>query len=53
MTPAVLEHALVLFYSTKANGTGLGLSRSREIVAAHGGRLALRSRHGGGTELRG
>jgi two-component system nitrogen regulation sensor histidine kinase NtrY len=52
MTQAVLEHALVPFYSTKANGTGLGLTLSREIVEAHGGRLELRSRHGGGTEAR-
>ena len=38
--------------STKANGTGLGLTLSREIVEAHGGRLELRARDGGGTEVR-
>lgn len=52
MPQAVLEHALVPFYSTKADGTGLGLTLSREIVEAHGGRLELRSRQGGGTEVR-
>jgi two-component system, NtrC family, nitrogen regulation sensor histidine kinase NtrY len=52
MPQAVLEHALVPFYSTKADGTGLGLTLSREIIEAHGGRLELRSRGGGGTEVR-
>jgi signal transduction histidine kinase len=31
-TQAALEHALVPFYSTKASGTGLGLTLCREIV---------------------
>lgn len=52
MPLAVLEHALVPFFSTKPDGTGLGLTLSREIVEAHGGRLELRSRAGGGTEVR-
>ena len=52
MPLAVLEHALVPFFSTKPDGTGLGLTLSREIVEAHGGRLELRARAGGGTEVR-
>jgi signal transduction histidine kinase len=52
MPAAVLEHALVPFFSTKAEGTGLGLTLSREIVEAHRGRLELRVREGGGTEVR-
>jgi len=52
MPAAVLEHALVPFFSTKQDGTGLGLTLSREIIEAHGGRLELRSRAGGGTEVR-
>lgn len=48
-TPTALEHALVPFYSTKESGTGLGLTLCREIVEAHGGRLRIANREGGGA----
>jgi len=48
-TPQALENALVPFYSTKASGTGLGLTLCREIVEAHGGRLRIANRTGGGA----
>lgn len=51
MSGEVLEQALLPFYSTKAGGTGLGLTLSREIVEAHGGRLGLAPRPGGGTAV--
>ena len=45
----VLRDALLPFYSTKPKGTGLGLTLCREIVDAHGGRLSIANREGGGA----
>ncbi len=44
-----LENALVPFFSTKQTGTGLGLTLCREIIEAHGGRVRIANREGGGA----
>jgi signal transduction histidine kinase len=36
------EAAFVPFYTTKPNGSGIGLTLARQIAAAHGGRLDYR-----------
>ena len=40
------------FFSTKAEGTGVGLSLARQIALAHGGALVCEPGDGGGTQFR-
>jgi two-component system, LuxR family, sensor kinase FixL len=43
------KHLFDAFYSTKLNGMGLGLSISRSIVHAHGGRIWASPNNDGGS----
>jgi signal transduction histidine kinase len=47
-----LARAFEPFYSTKADGTGLGLTIVKRIVSAHGGEVAIESARGAGTRVR-
>lgn len=49
MTDEVLRQALVPFYTTRPSGSGLGLPLCNEIIEAHGGRMRLQGRAGGGV----
>jgi PAS domain S-box-containing protein len=39
------------FYTTKTQGTGLGMAISRRLIEAHGGRIAARAAPAGGAEI--
>jgi two-component system nitrogen regulation sensor histidine kinase NtrY len=40
------------FFTTKAKGTGVGLSLARQVVLAHRGSIAVTDAHGGGALFR-
>jgi PAS domain S-box-containing protein len=47
---APAEECFRPFFTTKKNGTGLGLAVCQKIAAAHGGLVDLRNRQGGGCQ---
>jgi len=48
----VMEKIFVPFYSTKPEGSGIGLSLSRQIVSNHGGQIGVESLEGKGTTFK-
>ena len=51
MDSEALIHVFEPFYTTKENGSGLGLPTARRIIEAHDGRIAVRSALGRGTQF--
>lgn len=51
MTPEVLARVFEPFRTTKARGTGLGLTISKSIIEKHGGSIRLESAPGEGTTV--
>jgi signal transduction histidine kinase len=51
MDEATAMHMFDAFYSTKENGSGLGLPTARKVIEAHGGRIDVQSELGRGTKF--
>ena len=49
MSPDILEHAFIPFFTTKPTGTGIGLSLCRQIILKHGGTITIDSQKDCGT----
>jgi two-component system, NtrC family, nitrogen regulation sensor histidine kinase NtrY len=49
--PEALEQIFIPFYTTKEDGTGVGLSLSRQILQMHGGALSAESQVGQGAKF--
>lgn len=51
MSPETKRRLFEAFYTTKRNGTGLGMMITQEIVKKHGGKIEVESEEGMGTTV--
>jgi two-component system sensor histidine kinase HydH len=52
IAPDQIPKIFELFYTTKAQGTGIGLALAKKFTEAHGGTLTVESRLGAGARFR-
>jgi two-component system sensor histidine kinase AtoS len=52
MSDETLARVFDLFFTTKPEGTGLGMAIARSVIDRHGGELAIQSAPGPGTRVR-
>lgn len=52
ISPDDLERLFSPFFTTKSDGTGLGLCNARKVVDAHGGEISVESEVGKGTSFK-
>jgi PAS domain S-box-containing protein len=52
MSPETKRRLFEAFYTTKRNGTGLGMMITQEIVKKHGGKIEVESEEGRGTTVK-
>ena len=51
MSEETLSRAFDFFFTTKPEGTGLGMAIARAVIEGHGGRLSVHSVVGEGTRV--
>jgi signal transduction histidine kinase len=49
MSPEVMENIFIPFFSTKKNGSGIGLSLCKQILLLHKGNIQVQSVEGTGS----
>lgn len=47
----IAKHIFVPFFTTKREGSGVGLALTRQVMIAHGGAVSLATRDGGGAQF--
>jgi len=47
----ILDNIFIPFFTTKSNGSGIGLSLSRQIMRLHGGTISVKSEEASGTDF--